>query len=134
MQIRRRVDLKEEAFKKSYFLFGPRQTGKTQYLKHAFPDSKYNNLLKADLFLKLSYNPSLIRQEIEANPVIKKMPIIIDEVQKLPSLLDEVHNLIESYDLTFILTGSSARKLKHGGANLLGGRARTQKLFPFIYN
>lgn len=131
--LKRVIDLVDKAKKKSYFLFGPRQTGKTQYLKHAFPRSKYYNLLESDLYLKLSYNPSLIREEIKANECIKDEPIIIDEVQKLPFLLDEVHNLIENENVTFILTGSSARKLKHGGANLLGGRARTQKLYPFVF-
>lgn len=126
----RSLDLANEAQNKSLFLFGPRQTGKTSLLKASFPDSLFFNLLRADTFLKLSGNPSLIRQEILAQPDKKKHPIIIDEIQKLPGLLDEVHDLIESENARFILTGSNPRKLKSSGVNLLGGRARVRQLFP----
>lgn len=130
IEYQRVLSLIEESKKKSLFLFGPRQTGKTSLLKKQFPDSLYYNLLRADTFLKLSGNPGLIREEIKADPEKRKNPVIIDEIQKLPGLLDEVHDLIESEKATFILTGSSPRKLMKGTANLLGGRARVRHLFP----
>ena len=123
----------DEARTKSLFLFGPRLTGKTSLLKHQFPDSPYYDLLQASVFYNLSRRPSLLREECIRHFQQQKTPIIIDEIQKLPLLLDEVHSLIESHGGTFILTGSSARKLKHGGANLLGGRARTRHLFPCVF-
>lgn len=115
--------------KKSCFLFGPRQTGKSTLLKTRYPNSPFFNFLSSDLFLKYSKRPSIFREEVLAIKD-KSVPIIIDEVQKIPAILDEVHQLIEEGYL-FILTGSSARKLKRGGANLLGGRARERHLFPF---
>lgn len=132
MEFNRLLDLKAEISQKSIFLFGPRQTGKTYLLKHLFPDAPFYNLLLADVFLKLSLRPSLIRETLAANPPPFSQPIIIDEVQKLPILLDEVQHLIEEKKYRFILTGSSARKLKRSGANLLAGRARTKYLFPAV--
>jgi len=117
----------------SAFLWGPRKTGKTSYLKEHFPDSLYYDFLKTDLFFELSKNPSLFRERLlakEEKSLTK--PIILDEVQKIPQILDEIHWLIENKDLSFILCGSSARKLKRGHANLLGGRAWRYQLFPFV--
>jgi len=128
----RLLSLKNEAKKKNLFLFGPRQTGKTTLLKKEFPDSPFYNLLLADVFFRVSQRPQMIREELLAASTSLKQPVIIDEIQKLPSLLDEVHYLIEEKGLKFILTGSSARKLKRGGANLLGGRAWTRHLFPLV--
>jgi len=125
---KRIIDLKTITERKSVFLFGPRQTGKSFFLKHTYQDVIYYDLLKNDLFFRLSANPSLIREELIA--LKEKKLVIIDEVQKLPAILNEVHYLIENYDMKFILTGSSARKLKYGAANLLGGRALTRHLFP----
>jgi predicted AAA+ superfamily ATPase len=130
-EFKRKIDFKDEAKKKSLFLFGPRQTGKTFLLRHLFPHSLYYNLLFADVFLKLSQRPETIRETIGEGGI--KMPVIIDEIQKMPVLLDEVHAMIESTGATFVLTGSSGRKLRHGGANLLGGRARTRHLFPLVF-
>ena len=113
---------------KGLFLFGPRQTGKSYWLRRKFPQSSYYDLLMSDLFFRLSRSPHLLREELLAKKSTK--PVIIDEIQKIPNLLDEVHYLMEQHDLRFILTGSSARKLKRGGANLLGGRALYQQLFP----
>ncbi len=113
-------------------MFGPRQTGKTFLLRQTFPDAPTYNLLLADQFSRLSGRPSLIREELLARKGPITGPVIIDEIQKLPLLLDEVHNLIEAHGFRFVLTGSSARKLKHGGANLLGGRAWTKRLFPLV--
>ncbi len=125
---KRVIDLSTIIERKSVFLFGPRQTGKSFYLKNSFENVFYYDLLKTDLFFRLSANPSLIREELLASK--EKKLVIIDEIQKLPVLLDEVHYLIENHDIRFILTGSSARKLKYGAANLLGGRALTRHLFP----
>lgn len=126
----RTLDLKNDLKRKSLFLFGPRQTGKTHYLKNHFPKSPFYNLLQGDVFLKLSQRPHQIREEMLQKKHSPHIPIIIDEIQKLPSLLDEVHSMIEDSGYRFILTGSSARKLKRGGANLLGGRALIRYLFP----
>ncbi len=117
----------------SAFLWGPRKTGKTTYLKARFPHSLVYDFLKSDLFLELSKNPARLREQILAqNPPILQYPIILDEVQKVPQILDEVHWLIENKELQFILCGSSARKLKRGQANLLGGRAWRYEMFPLV--
>lgn len=119
--------------KQSAFLWGARKTGKSTYLKAAFPRSPVYDFLKTDLYLSLLKNPSLLREQILAKPPeLLNHPIILDEVQKVPHILDEVHWLIENKQLRFILCGSSARKLKHGHANLLGGRAWRYEMFPFV--
>lgn len=120
--------------KQSFFIFGPRQTGKSTLLSFRYKDNVwYINLLFTDLFLKYSKSPDLFRRE--AIEKIKKniTTIIIDEVQRVPLLLNEVHYLIENFDCQFILSGSSARKLRRGNINLLAGRAVQRYLFPFIY-
>lgn len=129
MYVKRQLDLLRILQKKSYFLFGPRQTGKTSLIQHTLNEYRYYNLLQTDVYLKLSRSPQRLRQEITDNDKI----VIIDEIQKLPILLDEVHNLIEEKGIHFLLTGSSARKLRNKGVNLLGGRARTRRLRPFIF-
>ncbi len=125
----RTLDMRELAGHKSFFLFGPRSTGKTTLLKTQFPELEIINLLSSMVYLPLSENPSLlqdiVRDQLEAGTLI-----IIDEIQKIPALLDEIHDLIESTDAHFILTGSSARKLKRSGVNLLAGRAWQANLFP----
>lgn len=124
----------EECKKRSFFLFGPRQTGKTFLLERLFPEAPYYNLLLSDVFFQLSQRPMRMREEVVAYRERSTLhqPVIIDEVQKLPLLLDEVQYLIDSFGIRFILTGSSARKIKRGGANLLAGRARTHHLFPLV--
>lgn len=112
---------------KSFFLFGPRGTGKTSWVRTAFPDAIYVNLLHAQTFNRLLINPSFLEQHI---PPTFADYVIIDEVQKIPELLDEVHRLIEERKLKFILTGSSARKLKRSGVNLLAGRALRSTMYP----
>ena len=115
----------------SAFLWGPRKTGKTTLLKQCFPESRVFDFLNTDLYLDLAKNPALLRQQILAFPKhILERPIILDEVQKVPMVLDEVHWLIENKKLSFVMCGSSARKLKRGHANLLGGRAWRYELFP----
>ena len=117
----------------SAFLWGPRKTGKSTYLKAQFPDSLVYDFLKTDLFLEFSKRPSLLREQIFAKDEDDiSSPIILDEFQKVPQLLDEVHWLIENKGLSFMMCGSSARKLKRGKANLLGGRAWRYEMFPFV--
>ena len=119
--------------KQSIFLWGARQTGKSTYLKVHFPHSIVINLLKSDVFLEMSKRPSLLREQVlSMDAKTLSYPIILDEVQKVPLLLDEVHWLIENTDAQFILCGSSARKLKRSGANLLGGRAWQYHLYPLV--
>ena len=118
----------------SAFLWGPRKAGKTTYLRQAFPDSILYDFLKTDVALNLNRNPALLREQLLANRAqAGAAPVILDEVQKAPAVMDEVHWLIENEGLSFILCGSSARKLKKGGANLLGGRAWRFELFPFVF-
>lgn len=117
--------------KNSAFLWGPRQTGKSTLLKKLFPKSLYYDLLLSDEFVRLSNRPFLLRQEILANH--KKLPVVIDEVQNIPALLNEVHWLMVNHNINFIMCGSSARKLKRYGANLLGGRALRYELLPLVY-
>lgn len=117
----------------SAFLWGPRKTGKSTYLQERFPSSVMYDLLKSDVYLDLLKSPHHLREEILAlPPSALDMPIIIDEVQKIPLLLDEVHWLIENTPAYFILCGSSARKLKRGATNLLGGRAWRFDFFPLV--
>ncbi|MBI4431314.1 MAG: ATP-binding protein [Candidatus Omnitrophica bacterium] len=121
--------------RQSFFLFGPRQTGKSTLIQETFAKAVWSiDLLLTEVFLKYSKDPSLFRKE--AMEKIKKEAvhtIFIDEIQRVPILLNEVQALMDDFDCRFILTGSSARKLKRGGANLLGGRAVERRLFPFIY-
>ncbi len=98
--------------KESAFLWGARQTGKSTLLKSLYPKSPYYDLLKSDEYLRLSRRPSLLREELSASPLPASVPVIVDEVQKCPELLDEVQWLIVNKGFSFILCGSSARKLK----------------------
>jgi predicted AAA+ superfamily ATPase len=116
---------------KSFFVFGPRGVGKSTWLRHALPtDAVFVDLLRADVFLELSRNPSHLDGLTAHRPAGSW--VCIDEVQKAPALLDEVHRLIESRRLRFALSGSSARRLRRTGVNLLGGRAITRWLAPFV--
>jgi predicted AAA+ superfamily ATPase len=113
----------------SHFLFGPRSTGKTYLVRKQLPDAKVYDLLDSDVFSRLARRPKLLGEELTASDKI----VVIDEIQKLPVLLDEVHRLIETKGIRFLLTGSSARKLRRGGSNLLGGRARQAHLYPLCF-
>jgi len=115
------------ASSKSFFLFGPRGTGKTTWLKHHLPQALFINLLQAEFYGPLSADSGRLRTLI---PPDYADWVVIDEVQRIPALLNEVHDLIESTGLRFILTGSSARKLRRQGVNLLAGRARTFNMHP----
>jgi predicted AAA+ superfamily ATPase len=131
MQIFKRILNFELPEKQSAFLWGPRKTGKSTYLKARFPDSIIYDFLETDLFLEFSKRPSLLREQLLAKDQKSlSHPVIMDEVQKIPQIMDEVHWLIENKGLRFILCGSSARKLRRGGANLLGGRAWRFEMFP----
>jgi len=132
MLFSRILDLKSLAEQKSLFLFGPRSTGKTTLLKSQFHEDAIINLLRSSTFLALSGNPSALYDMVR-EITRTHSTVIIDEIQKLPMLLDEVHDLIESKQVRFILTGSSARKLKRSGVNLLAGRAWQCNLFPLSF-
>ena len=123
------LDLRTLVEERSVFLFGPRQTGKSTLVRQTFPDAAVYDLLEADTFRQLSIHPEYLRQTLDPGRRI----VVVDEVQKCPPLLDEVHLLIErNRALRFVLTGSSARKLRRGGANLLAGRARVARLHPLV--
>jgi len=113
---------------KSFFLFGPRGTGKSSWISKNFKQSQIFDLLESETYNRLLAHPqdllNLVSKEKRAHP------IVVDEVQKIPSLLDEVHRLIEKERLVFVLTGSSARKLRRQGVDLLAGRAVTRSFFP----
>ena len=111
----------------SFFLFGPRGTGKTTWLKQRFPQALYLDLLDHALYLDLLTRPNRLRELI---PPGHADWIVLDEVQRVPLVLNEVHRLIESDRRRFILTGSSARSLRRRGVNLLAGRARTLRMHP----
>ena len=125
----RLLDLPGLLEKRSHFLFGPRQTGKTSLVRHSLKEAKVYDLLDTSVFLVLSRNPGRISEELGPRDSI----VVIDEIQRLPILLNEVHRLIESRGVRFLLTGSSARKLRRGGINLLGGRARIKNLHPLTW-
>lgn len=120
----------------SFFLWGPRKTGKSSLIKYLYPDTWRVDLLNTDNFSKYSVRPALLREEclakIENNPDFQRF-VLIDEIQKIPPLLDEVHLLIEDHRFVFGMCGSSARKLKRSHANLLGGRAARYELRGLVY-
>lgn len=120
--------------RKSLFLLGPRQTGKSTFLQSNYPDAEIFNLLKPSEYLKFKTHPSQFGEEVEFLLRNKGSKLfVIDEIQKIPELLDEIHRLIELHkDIRFILTGSSARKLKKAGVNFLGGRASRVHFHPIV--
>jgi len=123
----RQLNLSNLLKKRSYFLMGPRGAGKSTLIAQTLPQAKVYDLLDAVQFQRLLKEPTLIAQETNADTLV-----VIDEIQKLPGLLDEVHRLIVNRKQTFLLTGSSVRKLRKGGANLLAGRAYQTSLLPLI--
>ncbi|MCX6131742.1 MAG: AAA family ATPase, partial [Proteobacteria bacterium] len=119
----------------SFFLFGPRQVGKTSLVRMALGSEKqlHYDLLKSEEYFRLTARPGLLSEEIAAARANIDF-VVIDEIQRVPALLDEVHRLIETPEPPiFVLTGSSARKLKRSGSNMLGGRAWNLKLFPLTH-
>ena len=115
---------------RSVFLFGPRGTGKTTWIRDRFPAAATYDLLDTGEALRLSKAPDLLHRELATLPAGSWA--VIDEVQKVPGLLNEVHRLIEGRGLRFVLSGSSARKLRRRGVNLLAGRAVTTTMFPLV--
>lgn len=131
INVTRYIDLTKILEKRSAIMLGPRQTGKSWLIRNTFSRHKIYNLLQHETFLQLSYSPQRIREEyVSSKHLPQDKLIIIDEIQRLPVLLNEVHFMIEEFGVRFLLTGSSARKLRRGGVNLLGGRAQTRYLHP----
>ncbi len=128
MQYKRWAE-KRKSLNSSYFLFGPRGTGKTHWIKELHSNALYIDLLNSKTYRSLLNNPALIRDLI---PESFNDWVILDEVQRIPELLNEVHSLIESNGYKFCMTGSSARKLRAKGVNLLAGRAVVRKMHPLI--
>jgi len=131
MEIKRQLQIEPLLAMKSFFLFGPRATGKTTLIKQQLAKkATVIDLLDSRYFLSLSGAPHELESLIAANPA---EIIVIDEIQRIPDLLNEIHRLIEAKNLTFLLTGSSARKLRKGQANLLAGRVWDARMFPLIH-
>jgi len=132
--INRVIGLDEKLARKSQFLIGPRQTGKTSYIRNEVKEtvSLSWNLLERRLQMQALADPGLLRQTVEERG-LRDCLIVIDEIQKAPQLLEEVHALIEERNIRFLLTGSSARKLRQGGVNLLGGRAGRVIMHPLVF-
>lgn len=131
MEIDRIINLKSLFEKKSFFLFGPRATGKSTLVHRVLSDSAtIIDLLDSRLFLRLSAAPQDLEAIIDAND---SRLVVIDEIQRIPELLNEVHRLIEKRKIRFVLTGSSARKLRRGQANLLAGRVWEARMFPLTW-
>ena len=134
MSISRKLNLPKLLEKKSFFLFGPRSTGKSTLIREQLAGRAHLvDLLDGQTFLRLSTDPSLL-EDIAAKPIREGKVIAIDEIQKIPALLDQVHRMIEKDHAKFLLTGSSARKLRAGAANLLAGRAWEAQLMPLTFD
>ncbi|MBM4332439.1 MAG: ATP-binding protein [Deltaproteobacteria bacterium] len=119
-----------KAPQKSFFLMGPRGSGKTTWLRATFPEAHVFDLLSEETYQRLLASPGLFADQLRAVPPDKW--VIVDEVQRLPWLLNEVHRFSEERDIRFVLCGSSARKLKRAGVNLLAGRALHRSMHPFV--
>jgi predicted AAA+ superfamily ATPase len=126
--ISRIAPIEQDLKKSSVLLLGPRRTGKSFFIRHQLQADRVYNLLRADTYQQLSARPSLIRESLQKSDKL----IVIDEVQKLPILMDEVHLMIEETNIRFLLTGSSARKLRRTHTSLMAGRAKVRHLFPFV--
>ena len=126
--VTRRLNVRAILDSRSCFLFGPRQTGKSTLIRQQLAGYPTYNLLDRTLFVRLARNPALIRETLADDTTL----VIIDEIQKMPELLNEVQLMIDERNVRFLLTGSSARSLRRKGVNLLGGRARSRTLHPFV--
>ena len=126
---KRQLNLAQLLKKKSFFLFGPRSTGKTTLVKHSLAQINLYDLLDSSIYIALIKRPQILEEENREAKII-----VIDEIQKFPDLLDEIHRLIEKQGYRFLLTGSSSRKLKRKNVNLLGGRAWQAELFPLSWS
>lgn len=131
--VKRYVDLDGILDRRSVFLIGPRMCGKSMYAKNeVMKPVLYWNLLSNALYYRIVRNPALLEETLKAEGLTEGL-VVIDEIQRAPQLLYTVHQFIEETDLVFLMTGSSVRKLKAGGVNLLGGRALERKLHPLCY-
>ncbi len=120
---------------KSYLILGPRQCGKSTMMRDLLTaEDLYINLLPQAEYLKYSKDPARFHQELRAHAKSGKSLCVIDEIQRIPDLLNDVHDLIESTSMSFIMTGSSARKLREKGVNLLAGRALSRSIYPLTYS
>jgi predicted AAA+ superfamily ATPase len=128
--VARIIPLAKELAKKTVLLLGLRRTGKSTLIKHEVKADQVYNLLESNTFQQLARRPSLIRESLTG----KEKLIVIDEIQKLPNLMDEVHLMLEDKKVKFLITGSSARKLKRTHTSLMAGRAHTMRLMPFCYS
>jgi uncharacterized protein len=124
----RTLDLKALLDEKSFFLLGPRATGKSTLIERQLPEAQVYDLLDAEVYGRLLRRPKLLEEEHIPGRIVA-----IDEIQKLPTILDEVHRLISRKKMRFLLTGSSARKPRRGASNLLAGRAWEARLFPLTW-
>jgi predicted AAA+ superfamily ATPase len=127
VRFRRQINLPN----KSFLLLGPRGTGKSTWLRSVLKPDLEIDLLKHRQFLEYSVDPSKLQDHCKS--LKKGAWVLIDEIQKIPALMDEAHSLYESMKINFALTGSSARKLKRGGANLMGGRTLMRNMFPLVH-
>ena len=127
--VQRSLDLPQRP-KHSFFLWGPRQTGKTTLLRSMYPNAHWVDLLDTDTLIRLSQRPARLREEVDA--LERDRLIVVDEAQKIPALFDEIHWLIENRRRIFVLCGSSARRVRRSQANLLGGRALRYELFGLV--
>jgi predicted AAA+ superfamily ATPase len=133
MELERFLNLKDLLTRKSFFLFGPRATGKSTLIKRQlYETATVIDLLNSRLYMRLLASPHDLESIISSGR--KTEIVVIDEIQRIPELLNEVHRLIENKKITFLLTGSSARKLRRGKANLLAGRVWESRMFPLIKN
>lgn len=133
MHIQRQVDLFCFLQKKSFFLFGPRSTGKTYWIKKNIPpEVPYISLNQTSIYSRLMADPSELTNILR--PYFQIKMAVIDEIQRIPILLNEVHELIENQGFKFLLTGSSARSLKRENANMLGGRAGSVNFYPLSFS
>ena len=131
--VKRYLDLDRILDRRSVFLIGPRMCGKSMYAKNEIrKPALYWNLLSNTLYYRIVRNPALLEETLKAEGLTEGL-VVIDEIQRAPQLLYTVHQFIEDTDLVFLMTGSSVRKLKAGGVNLLGGRALEKKLHPLCY-
>lgn len=128
MYVRRIHPVERELERTSILLLGPRQTGKSAFIRNEVTADHVYDLLKSDVYQRLAQRPSLIRESLRPSDGL----VVIDEIQKLPNLMDEVHVMIEERGVRFLLTGSSARKLRRAHTSLMAGRARTRRLCPFV--
>ena len=113
---------------RTFFLWGPRQVGKTTLLRQHYPDAMWIDLLKADEFRRYATRPESLRLSLQTEGAAPTRQVVVDEILKVPALLDEVHWMIENLDVRFALCASSARKVRRGAASLLGGRALRYEL------